>query len=82
MPELKKKQIRYPTLIAKLERKLGDNREKWETLHMPAFNKHARYLSNGIVKIGELYSNDTRELFLMYIVQIELEYTTEQFEKL
>ena len=42
--------------------------EKW----FEEFTSRARYLGNKTYNISNLYSNDTRELFLMFIGQQEL----------
>lgn len=43
-----------------------------EKKHFPSFEKMAGYVGNGIYKIlDDLYSTDTRELFLMYCARQE-----------
>jgi hypothetical protein len=42
-----------------------------EEKHWDSFEKRAGYLGNGIYKIENLHSTDTRELFLMFCAQQE-----------
>jgi hypothetical protein len=43
-----------------------------EAKHFNKFSRRAGYLGNGIYGIeGDLYSNDTRELFLMFCARNE-----------
>jgi len=37
-----------------------------EEKHFDLFGRQARYLGNGIYSVSNVYSTDTRELFLMY----------------
>jgi len=59
-----------------MEQKLRDNlkrliskemEDKWFNM----FSKQAGYAGNGVYTICNLYSTDTRELFLMFIAQQE-----------
>lgn len=53
------------SLIQKLEKKIT---KQMEERYFPKFEKQARYLGNGVYSIPatNLYSTDTRELFLMF----------------
>lgn len=42
-----------------------------EKKHLPSFTDQACYKGNGIYSIANLFSTDTRELFLMFIAQQE-----------
>ena len=42
-----------------------------EEKHWTRFERFAGHVGNGIYKIHELYSTDTRELFLMFCAQEE-----------
>lgn len=42
-----------------------------EDRHRDAFAKQAQYVGNGIYTITGLYSTDTRELMLMFVLQQE-----------
>lgn len=44
-----------------------DINEKYYT----KFSKFARYMGNGIYRIDDIYSTNTRELFLMYVLHQE-----------
>ena len=45
--------------------------QEMETKWWSVFEKQAMYVGNKTYSIGGLYSNDTRELFLMFIAQQE-----------
>lgn len=56
------------TITKELEKKITRKQEdKW----IGKFNKQARYIANGVYKIGRLHSTDTRELFLMFVADME-----------
>jgi hypothetical protein len=58
------------TISRVLESKItGEMEAKW----FPKFTKQARYLGNGVYNIPatNLYSTDTRELFLMFVAANE-----------
>lgn len=65
-------------LIEKLEKKITPKMdEKW----MPIFEKQAGYRGNGIYNIlgTNLFSTDTRELFLMFVAAKEnIKYKNEE----
>jgi len=42
-----------------------------EDRHFDNYCKQAGYVGNGIYRIGNLHSTDTRELFLMYVAEQE-----------
>ncbi len=55
-------------IITELEKKIGEwHEDKW----FPKFEKQSRYLGNGIYGIGRLHSTNTRELFLMFVADME-----------
>ncbi len=58
------------TLTEKLEKKITPRMEK---KHMPVFEKQAEYLGQGVYNIPatNLFSTDTRELFLMFCASRE-----------
>ncbi len=55
-------------IITELEGKIT---EKQEDIHFPYFEKQSTYLGNGIYGIGRLHSTNTRELFLMFVADME-----------
>lgn len=46
-------------------------REKIEAKHSEKFQKYARYLGNGVYTWRGIYATDTRELFLMGVLEAE-----------
>jgi len=54
------------TLIAELEKKIT---KEMENKYFPKFERQAAYLGNGVYSIPatNIYSTDTRELFLMFV---------------
>jgi RNA binding exosome subunit len=58
------------TLIAELEKKITT---EMENKYFPKFEKQAAYLGNGVYSIPatNIYSTDTRELFLMFVAAQE-----------
>lgn len=61
------------TIIEELEPQVT---EAMETEWYPIFEKQAGYVGNGVYRIGRLHSTDTRELFLMFVADMEnLDYT-------
>ena len=69
------------TVGEKLEKKITS---KMETKWFPSFEKQARYLGNGCYNIcgTNLYSTDTRELFLMFVAAKEgIKIPSEPLEK-
>lgn len=58
------------TLIEELESKISKD---LEDKYFEKFSKQASYIGNGIYNVSgtDLYSTDTRELFLMYIASHE-----------
>ena len=57
-------------LVAELEKKITP---EMETKYFPKFEKQAAYLGNGVYSIPatNIYSTDTRELFLMFVAAQE-----------
>ena len=58
------------TLIEELQMKITSD---MENKHFPKFEKQASHLGNGVYSIPgtNLYSTDTRELFLMFVAYQE-----------
>ena len=58
------------TLVAELEKKITT---EMENKYFPKFEKQAAYLGNGVYSIPatNIYSTDTRELFLMFVAAQE-----------
>lgn len=55
-------------VIKELSKKITKAQEaKW----FPRFEKQARYAGNGIYAVGTRLSTDTRELFLMFVADLE-----------
>lgn len=60
--------MRNKSIIAQLSKKItASHEDKW----FPKFEKHSRYMGNGIYSIGRHYSTSTRELFLMFVADME-----------
>jgi len=60
--------------IKYLESRLGKTkaeREKLEKKYQSNFEKYARYMGNGVYTWKGIYTNDTRELFLMGVLRQE-----------
>lgn len=55
-------------ITKELERKVT---KEMEDKYFPIFGKQAKYLGNHIYGIGRLHSTDTRELFLMFVADME-----------
>lgn len=54
--------------IKELDKKISSEVEdKW----YPTFCRQSSYVGNNIYKIGRLYSSDIRELFLMFVADME-----------
>lgn len=54
--------------------------KEMENKHFPSFSKKARHMGNGVYGIPylNLYSSDTRDLFLMFVaIQEGIEFTIE-----
>ena len=49
----------------------GKITKEMEDKYFPKFEKQSRYMGNGIYSMADLYSTDTRELFLMFVAQRE-----------
>lgn len=58
------------SITEQLEKKITIRQEK---KHFPAFEKQAKYKGNGVYNImgTNLFSTDTRELFLMFVAARE-----------
>lgn len=55
-------------IIKELETKITQEQEdKW----FPTFSKRSQCVGNGIYNLGRHYSTDTRELFLMFVADME-----------
>lgn len=55
-------------IIRELKGKITQEQEdEW----FPKFEQQAGYVGNGIYRIGRLHSTDTRELFLMFVADME-----------
>lgn len=52
------------TKTEKLSKKIT---KEMEDKHYPIYCKQAKYVGNGVYSIADLYSTDTRELFLMFV---------------
>ena len=52
-------------------KKKRTTRSRVEDKYHDTFGKRAGYLGNGVYTINGNYSNDTRELFLMFVAQQE-----------
>lgn len=68
-------------IIKELEGKISEElQDKW----LDKFNRRSGYKGNGIYGIGRLVSTDTRELFLMFVADVEnidYEGKTEEIEE-
>lgn len=42
-----------------------------ENKYRAIFDRQSRYMGNGVYNLGRHYSTDTRELFLMFIADME-----------
>jgi hypothetical protein len=54
--------------IARMEVKISP---EMEDKHWNTFEKQAMYKGNGVYSIADIYSTDTRELFLMFVARRE-----------